>query len=500
MATIIRDGFDFYGALLDLTQNYWDIADQGATAFLDTANTRFGLGQCYGSTGSSSLLYLEKAIGSNEATLFWAGAFYFNDPFTGTTTSGLQLRYVDNVTTQCTVQFSQDGAIRVYRGDQTGTLLATFTGAFGAQAWVQFQVKVVVDGAAGAVYIRKNGATSDTYSVTGLDLTSTANNFATKVQVFSRFTNVNMDDFWWYTGSGAIPNDFIGDVRAVPIMPNSDNSVAFTPSGATIPSGNQTNTANKTFTANTQITLGSFEGRDGTAGTAILQFNLALTGNIKAAIYDSDGPSGAPLTLLAASNQVTNPGTGQNTFTFASPPTLIRAHTYWLALLSDTSLTNGLNAKAGAVTQYSNSRTYGSGFLSPWTATLLSALTAVAWAVITPAGNYPFVEDRQEDGDLTYVSSSSPGAVDLYGNPGLPITPQSIIGLSVRSFQRKGDAGARSGQVRLKSGATTVDGASVPLGTTYGNVYKIQDVDPNTGVAWTASGILNALFGPRVAS
>ena len=54
----------------------------------------------------------------------------------------------------------------------------------------------------------------------------------------------------------------------------------------------------------------------------------------------------------------------------------------------------------------------------------------------------------------------------------------------------KDDAGSRSLQaVLMKSGATTANGATRVLGTSYALYDDRFEVDPATGVAWTKAGI-----------
>lgn len=502
MATIIRDGFDFYSTASDLSQNYWSVVDStglGEVTLTTAAQTRFGVGRAIEESGANDLIVLQQAIGSNEQTLFFAGAVFNVNTFSGTTTSGMSLRFIDNATVQCSVLFANDGAIRVYRGDPlSGTLLATFASAFSAQAWNQWNVKVVVDGTNGEVHVRKNGAQVDTFAVTGLDLTSTANNFATKVEVHSRSTNFRMDDVWWYTGSGAAPNDFIGDVRAMQVMPSGDVATQFAQGSAVIPQGNSTANTTRAYGSNSQQSAVQFTGRDGTVSTVTVSMSAGFTGNAAVAIYRGDGPSGAPQTLLASSNTVVNPVAGPNVFTFASPPTLSAGVSYWLAWLADAAGTTV--AKSGSQVHYSNARTFGLGFFSPWIASVTSALDSTILANISPTGNFSFEQELSEDGNLSFVYSSTPSNVDLYGSQGLLSTPLAIVGLSVRGFQAKNDAGKRGGAVRLRSSGTDADGPTVNLSNTYQNVYLIQDTDPNTGVPWTVTGVLNAQFGPKVAT
>ena len=235
----------------------------------------------------------------------------------------------------------------------------------------------------------------------------------------------------------------------------------------------------------------------GTLGKATANFNAAMTGNAKIALYDSDGAAGVPGTLIATSNQVTNPVIGTNDFTFSSPPLLRIAHQYYLAILTDTNCT--LKAAASGATTYIQMQAYVSGFPATMTPTSNTANNPVIFGTIT-ATNSGCVQELIQDGTTTYVFDSTVGHFDLYDFDDLAATPASILGLSLRAFVSKSDAGARSGALTLKSGATSQDSATVVLSTTNSNLVMVQDTDPNTGSAWTAAAINALQAGPKVAA
>ena len=63
---------------------------------------------------------------------------------------------------------------------------------------------------------------------------------------------------------------------------------------------------------------------------------------------------------------------------------------------------------------------------------------------------------------------------------------------------QKGDAGARSGQVQVKSGATTVQSTALVLATTWQWSERVDTVDPNTSAGWTNSAVNALQIGPVV--
>ena len=94
-----------------------------------------------------------------------------------------------------------------------------------------------------------------------------------------------------------------------------------------------------------------------------------------------------------------------------------------------------------------------------------------AQADFTPSAgsvHYSLVaEAPDDDGDATYVESGTVGHKDLYGYQDLTGTPAAIMAVQLATVARKDDAGSRSLRAVLKSGATTANGATRVLGTSY---------------------------------
>ena len=278
-------------------------------------------------------------IGSNEATLFAAVAFYRDDTLSGNNTEwGLQ--FLDGATAQCTVVFESGGNITLRSGGISGSVLATYPTAYTSQTWAHFQIKVVINNTTGSIAIRKDGATSDSFAATGLNTRGgTANNYASKVAVASYITGNTtyyFDDLLLYSGSGAAPNDWVGDIRAVALMPNADTAQKQFTAGPTAQTfGNAATTNTKSGSANTITMITASPPASDTVAKMTVNFNASFSGHAKCAIYAADGGSGTPGTLLATSAEVTNPGAGNVDFTFASPPAVIAGTSYILAILAD---------------------------------------------------------------------------------------------------------------------------------------------------------------------
>ena len=98
-------------------------------------------------------------------------------------------------------------------------------------------------------------------------------------------------------------------------------------------------------------------------------------------------------------------------------------------------------------------------------------------------------EAPDDDGDASYVESGTVGHKDLYGYQDLTGTPAAIMAVQLATVARKDDAGSRSLRAVLKSGATTANGATRVLGTSYALYDDRFEVDPATGAAWTKAGV-----------
>jgi hypothetical protein len=299
-------------------------------------------------SGTANNLGFTHVFNQNAGTVFFNFAHAQNSVLSAGNTTNF--RFYDNATVQFSMNINGNGNFEFYRGDRS-VLLGTYAGAFpGGNVWNHFQVKIIFNNGAGEVHVRKNGSATDNFVLTGINTISTVNAYANKldsITVNSANPVQKFDDMWIFSATvvAGEPSDFLGDMRAIQIMPNSDNVVQFTP---------------------------------------------------------QTGPT-----------------------------------------------------------------------------------------------NYTNVDELiNASGD--YVSSQTAGQVDLYGNPGFTVAPTSVLGLAIRSLGRKTDAGPRTVGHEIKSGATTVDSPGQAIGTLTEAVVMNADLDPNTGVAWTPSGVAALLFGPRV--
>ena len=112
------------------------------------------------------------------------------------------------------------------------------------------------------------------------------------------------------------------------------------------------------------------------------------------------------------------------------------------------------------------------------------------------ANNYQQVSDNPADDDTTYNYSSTAGDVDLYGYPAISTTSGNVQAVMTVPVLRNDSAGTTTAESVYRSGGTNYFGSAHNVGSTTYNAYPdIQAVDPNTGVAWTVSGVNAAQYG-----
>jgi hypothetical protein len=498
MTWIVADSFDVYAGSNDFyNSGVWDQVNQGPNVAGNI--TRFGVGQSAHGNGAA----LNKAVSPAANTFYVVFASYFDSNLSG---SSVELGYSFrdggvNGTNQCTVNLESNGNITLRSGGPTGTILATYTAAFNTRAWHHFQIRVVIDNVNGSITIRKNGATTDTFTATGLNTRSTGNSSADGIYVNIPDYAMYLDDLLVFSGAGAAPNTWVGDVRAVCLPAVADTaqknftgilaSNTFANSGDI---GGQNIAANRIYfmCANGMKT----PSKAGLVTSAQLTTKGGLTGHVKMAIYLDAG--GYPGQLVWVSNEVTNPSGSPVSFTYPGA-WLSSRNVYWFALLTDAAwqISQAFDTLSGGNTNsFGLNQTYAAGFPSVAPAGMANnALDSQRPFLqsFTLSGNSLNVCDPIQNADTDYIYSPNVGDQDLYDMDDLIPAPPAIIGVVTKALVRKSDAGTRGGQLVVLSGGTQVLGPNLSaLSTTYSYTTRVDVTDPNTGAAWTPAGV-NAL-------
>jgi hypothetical protein len=403
------DSFDLYNATADMTLSYWD-AGTGNASLQAVGSGRFTGSRCI-SSGSGGGLSLVKSSGQNDAIHHIVCSYKTADSLTGAAI-GFNFQLQDAGTTQCSVCFRSDGAIVLQSGTPGGTTLATYTTAVTANnTWFAFEIEVVINNATGSMTVRKNGNTSNDFTLGSLNTRGgTANNYANRIAISGQnAVNQLLDDVLWRSDPTSVP--WVGDIRCYPRMPNANVSVQFSSGPYTWTFGG-TNTYNSRAASSIHfhpfVVPASLVNP--VTSVAAAWFGSTTGGvHVNMAIYDNTGAGGSPGNLVAATTQVLSPSNPQ-TFTFPSPPTLTVGGTYWIAQNSDGALNWSATTGAGSV-GYSLAYTYAAGAFPSTAAGAASyASNEPIWLQITAgAQNWFLVSEPQQDALTSYIYDNTVG-------------------------------------------------------------------------------------------
>lgn len=117
-----------------------------------------------------------------------------------------------------------------------------------------------------------------------------------------------------------------------------------------------------------------------------------------------------------------------------------------------------------------------------------SSDVSVAWTPSTGATNYNLV-DEVPYSDADYVETATDAIQDIYGLTdwtGTNKTPEMTV-LWARALKTTSDT--QELKLIVKSGSTTDVGSAQEIFSTANYIHRIDLTDPDTGVAWTDSGI-----------
>lgn len=113
--------------------------------------------------------------------------------------------------------------------------------------------------------------------------------------------------------------------------------------------------------------------------------------------------------------------------------------------------------------------------------------------------NFSAVRDAGgENGDVTFVSASQSGFIDLYTIETPTFTAQNVYGVSVGTFVRKTELGNQNLQL-LVSG-TTINSSSrtFPVESSYQEKIHIWEQNPETSANWTLNNLNNLQIGFKI--
>jgi len=507
-AWFFGDSFEAYTQASDLN-GYWDSWDEYHVPYIFICDGRFPLSQAL-RLGSGNLV---KTSNSNDPIHHISLTIRYPQTYLDDARINETIKLYDGSSIQCSLGFDGFGNIKVFSGDVDTTLIGTYAYAVGyVNKWYNFEVEVIIHNTNGSVIIRKNGNTVPDFTLTNVNTRAgSSNNYANKVWLGLDYQNYNSDTdvFLWRSDPTSVP--WVGDLRCYGRYPASDSSIAWTASGETIvfqPAPGSAGGVNySNVVSNDRISYLPFIAPyTGALNSISLNIPSSSSATIQGVIHASSNslPSGSP---IATATSITSPVIGINTFTFSSPITVIQGTQYWFAFQasSDTYISWA----------YDESGLFHYGRYQPLYSQNFSGITFPAtnpsdftnenqfWMqlTLTPASgiNAPMVSNSVLLSS-TYISTSSVGNYDFYNLSTISDTPSEIIGIVTRGFIAKSDSGSRVATVQLKSGSTVVQASEPALTMNWSWVWRADQVDPNTGLTWTAEAVDASEIGPILVS
>ena len=114
--------------------------------------------------------------------------------------------------------------------------------------------------------------------------------------------------------------------------------------------------------------------------------------------------------------------------------------------------------------------------------------------------NHTITENFANGDSAGYVEDANVGDIDTYSMQNLPTVPTSIYAVQSSVGAKATDAGAKSINIVTRSGGTNYLSSNRVLTSSYVYYSQIQETDPDTGSAWTESGVNGVEAGIKVAA
>lgn len=502
------DGFDKYGptganpANFGLTGAEW-------TNTITTGSNAPSIVAALSSTGKALTLSvatngnscsIQKTVGANYARAI-GGVTISQTTFVSAAPGVV---FLDGGTVQITIGINSSGQIVVYRGSQSGTLLATSTNVISSGAVTCLEWDITFSGASGIVKIYLNGALSSI----NLSSANTSNSGNPQFSGFilgsglgtSNAYTLTYDHLYLraFTAAGSGDTPLLTNPVIETQYPTADTLAQFTPVTAIMGKAYSITSTTASPGAN-QIVLMSYTPTVNSTINSVgfLPTTTSVGAKFKSVVYpDSAGAPAA--TLLTDGTQVVGSVSGTTlTLPLVTPQALTAGTQYWIGFYTDTSITmtqvdTTTNSRTGALT-------YGSGAPSTPPATTTGHATFLLYGNMTGmAVNYAQEINNPEVGDLSYNQANVSGKEDLYSFPALPVNSSSIATVAVKTYARVGTPGVRTVSLQMHSGSTDSSGANQNPAPSYTWLATYFDLDPNGNIAWIATGVNSATSGVKV--
>lgn len=417
----------------------------------------------------------------------------------------------DGSVAQMTLKIDRStGHIVLLRGAmRTGTVVATSTETISTNAVHCIQYDITFHNSTGTIQIWLDG-TATSINLTGQDTCATANNYInfhgpTVTCVSSSGTTGLFDHsyhvFYTAAASGAGETPPLTNVWVETQFPTSDSAVTWTKSAGVLGNAYRVTLTNSAPAANSLVLRKWTPAANCTINSvSFLPQATNVSAKFKAVIYsDSAGVAGS---LLSSGTEVVGCTTATLlTGALVTPQALTGGTAYWIGFINDTSISIAQEDTTTLASRAAN--TYTSG--APGTAPAMTAGQA-SWLLYgnctVLAANWPQETPNPPVGDKSYNSSSTVGQEDLLGFPALTGSPSVIYTVGMKANMARSDAGARTIDMRMKSGATTGSGsnAGITPAVSYGYVASYFKTNPDTGAGWALAALNASVDGYKIAS
>jgi hypothetical protein len=116
------------------------------------------------------------------------------------------------------------------------------------------------------------------------------------------------------------------------------------------------------------------------------------------------------------------------------------------------------------------------------------------WTASTGSTGFNLIDETTPD-DADYITAdSTPPAASVFTLDDLDPEVVTVKGLMPVGRMLKTDGGTANVQMSMRSNGTDDTGADNPISVTATYWFDISELDPDTGVSWTPTGVNNSLF------
>ena len=164
-----------------------------------------------------------RRLASAVTEIYVGCAFYFG----GSSSIGnIQLYGDTGATLHLAIFRNASGLLEVRRGGTGGTLLGTGTTTLVASTWYHLQVRATIATSGGICQVRLNGASSNEIDVSGNTKNGGTNSSIDAVYTSTYTTGYRAADWYISDTSGSLNTSWLGDCRAVSLLPTGNGNTS----------------------------------------------------------------------------------------------------------------------------------------------------------------------------------------------------------------------------------------------------------------------------------